>query len=76
MKLFSDSIVRIVRNSFSTILVRGIFGFARIIVLLLLAKTYGIREFGLFSLILIFMEIAKVVSDLGVDIVIHQKICR
>jgi O-antigen/teichoic acid export membrane protein len=58
-----------VRNSFSTILVRGIFGFARIIVLLLLAKTYGIREFGLFSLILIFMEIAKVVSDLGVDIV-------
>lgn len=69
MKLFSGSIVKIVRNSFSTILVRGTFGFARIVVLLLLAKTYGVREFGLFSLILIFMEIAKVVSDLGVDIV-------
>jgi O-antigen/teichoic acid export membrane protein len=69
MKLFPDSIVRVVRNSFSTVLVRGTFGFARIIVLLFLAKTYGVREFGLFSLILIFIEIAKVVCDLGVDIV-------
>ena len=69
MKLISDSIARILRNSFSTIIVRGAFGFARIIVLLFLAKTYGVREFGLFSLILIFIEIAKVASDAGVDIV-------
>ena len=69
MKLLSDSIARILRNSFSTVIVRGMFGFARIIVLLFLAKTYGVREFGLFSLILIFIEIAKVASDLGVDIV-------
>ena len=69
MKLISDSIARILRNSFSTIFVRGAFGFARIIVLLFLAKTYGVREFGLFSLILIFIEIAKVASDVGVDIV-------
>ena len=69
MKLISDSIARILRNSFSTIIVRGAFGFARIIVLLFLAKTYGVREFGLFSLILIFIEIAKVASDVGVDIV-------
>lgn len=69
MRIIPSSMQAIIRNSFSTVIVRGTFGFARILVLMALAKTYGPEEFGLFSLILIFIEISKVVSDFGVDIV-------
>jgi Membrane protein involved in the export of O-antigen and teichoic acid len=69
MNFLPLSIRAIVRNSFSTVIVRGTFGFARIIIFMLLAKTYGAAYFGLYSLILIIIEITKVVSDLGVDIV-------
>ncbi|MGD1046275.1 MAG: oligosaccharide flippase family protein [Bacteroidota bacterium] len=69
MNFLPLSIRAIVRNSFSTVIVRGTFGFARIIVFMILAKTYGATYFGLYSLILIIIEIAKVFSDLGVDIV-------
>jgi O-antigen/teichoic acid export membrane protein len=40
---------------------------------MILAKTYGATYFGLYSLILIIIEIAKVFSDLGVDIVSIRK---
>ena len=69
MNFLPSSIRAIVRNSFSTIIVRGTFGFARIIIFMILAKAYGAEYFGLYSLILIIIEIAKVFSDLGVDIV-------
>ena len=69
MNFLPPSIRAIVRNSFSTIIVRGTFGFARIIIFMILAKVYGAEYFGLYSLILIIIEIAKVFSDLGVDIV-------
>ena len=69
MNTLPSSIKAIVRNSFSTVIVRGTFGFARIIVFMILAKTYGATYFGLYSLILIIIEITKVFSDLGVDIV-------
>ncbi|MGD0590387.1 MAG: oligosaccharide flippase family protein [Bacteroidota bacterium] len=69
MNILPSSIRAIVRNSFSTVIVRGTFGFARIIIFMVLAKTYGAAYFGLYSLILIIIEITKVVSDLGVDIV-------
>ena len=73
MNIIPTSMKGIIRNSFSTVLVRGTFGFARILVLMVLAKIFGAKEFGLFSLILIFIEITKVVSDLGVDIVIIRR---
>ena len=69
MKLLSGSIVRIARNSFATVIVRGSFGLARIIILMVLAKIYGAYEFGLFSLALTFLEVTKVVADIGVDVV-------
>jgi O-antigen/teichoic acid export membrane protein len=50
-------------------IIRGAFGLSRIVILMLLARAYGAYEFGLFTLALTFMEITKVVSDLGVDIV-------
>ena len=73
MNFLPPSLRAIVRNSFSTIIVRGTFGFARIIIFMILAKVYGAEYFGLYSLILIIIEIAKVFSDLGVDIVSIRK---
>jgi len=74
MNFFPTSIRAIVRNSFSTVIVRGSFGFSRIIIFMILAKTYGAAYFGLYSLILLIIEIAKVFSDLGVDTVSIRKL--
>lgn len=69
MNILPDSIKKIARNSFSTVIVRGSFGLTRIIILMLIAKVYGPYAFGLFTLALTFMEITKVAADIGVDVV-------
>jgi len=50
-------------------MIRGAFGASRIVLLLLIARAVGASDFGKFALALSFIEIFKVVADLGLDIV-------
>lgn len=59
----------IIRNTGSTVVIRGLFGVARIILLLLIARKFGPAEFGRLSLVLSIIEIVRVFADFGVDLV-------
>ena len=63
------SIFHIARNTGATVLIRGGSGFARILLLLLVAKRFGPEDFGRLSLVLSLVEIVRVVADFGLDIV-------
>jgi O-antigen/teichoic acid export membrane protein len=57
-----------VRNTAATVLARGAFGLARILFLLFVARAYAPVEFGQLALALPFLEMFRVVGDLGVDV--------
>jgi len=57
----------IVKNTSATVVVRGTFGLARIVILLLIAGKFGPSEFGRLALALSIVDILKVVADLGID---------
>jgi O-antigen/teichoic acid export membrane protein len=59
----------IIKNTGSTVFIRGLFGVARIVVLLLIARQFGPSEFGRLSLVLSMVEIFKVMADFGLDTV-------
>ena len=59
----------IIKNTGSTIFIRGLFGTARIVLLLLIARQFGPLEFGRLSLVLSITEIFKVLADFGLDTV-------
>jgi O-antigen/teichoic acid export membrane protein len=63
------SLFNIARNTGATVLIRGGSGFARILLLLLVAKRFGPEDFGRLSLVLSLVEIVRVVADFGLDIV-------
>lgn len=54
--------------------IRGAFGLARIVVLLMIARKFGAGEFGQLALALSIIDISKVVADLGIDIIIIRRI--
>jgi O-antigen/teichoic acid export membrane protein len=65
-----NSIIRLLpifKNTSSTVVIRGLFGVARILVLLLVARQFAPEEFGRLSLILSITEIFKVFADFGLD---------
>lgn len=62
-------LIDIIRNTGSTIVIRGLFGITRIFLLLLIAKKFGPEGFGRLSLVLSLVEIVRVFADFGVDIV-------
>lgn len=57
----------IIKNTSATVIIRGAFGLARIVMLLLIARKFGPGEFGQLSLALSIVDILKVVADLGID---------
>lgn len=65
----NQTAISIVRNTASTIVIRGLFGITRILLLLLIAKRFGPEDFGRLSLVLSLVEIVRVFADFGVDIV-------
>lgn len=73
MKGYSDnkpgSILAIIKNTSATILVRGLSGLTRIILMLLIAKSFGPVDFGRLSLVLAVVELFKVIADFAVDVV-------
>ena len=67
MKSLFRNFLPIIKNTGSTVLIRGLFGVARIVVLLLITKQFGPTEFGRLSLVLSITEIFKVMADFGLD---------
>lgn len=70
---YGSSFPKVIKNTGATIFIRGCFGIARILLLLLIAKKFGPGDFGALSLALSFSEIFKVVADFGVDTVILRR---
>ncbi|MDZ7343791.1 MAG: oligosaccharide flippase family protein, partial [candidate division KSB1 bacterium] len=70
----NHSLFSILKNTSATIAIRGAFGLARIIVLLMIARKYGPSAFGQLALALSIIDIAKVIADLGMDIVMIRRI--
>lgn len=66
----------LIKNTGSTIIIRGLFGVARIVVLLFVAKHFGPEEFGRLSLVLSIIEIFKVMADFGIDTVTIRRFAR
>jgi O-antigen/teichoic acid export membrane protein len=68
MALSRSNLFSIFKNSAATVVARGAFGAARIVMLLLIASAFGAAEFGALSLALAFIEIFKVIADVGIDV--------
>jgi O-antigen/teichoic acid export membrane protein len=69
MNSLLQNFLPIIKNTGSTVLIRGLFGVARIFVLLLITKQFGPSDFGRLSLVLSITEIFKVMADFGLDTV-------
>jgi O-antigen/teichoic acid export membrane protein len=64
-----NGVYPIVRNTGATVVIRGVFGLARVFLMLLIARRFGPDDFGRLSLALSVMEVFRVVADAGVDTV-------
>ena len=63
------SFKELIKNSLSTLLVRGVLGGGRILILLLIARGFEPAEFGIFILVFSFIEVSKAVAEFGIDTV-------
>jgi O-antigen/teichoic acid export membrane protein len=70
----NNSLFSIIKNTSAAVAIRGAFGLARIIVLLVIARKFGPSEFGQLSLAISIIDIFKVIADLGVDTIIIRRI--
>src|SRR5208283_6009289 len=70
---FGSNFPKVIKNTSATIFIRGCFGIARILLLLLIARKFGPNDFGALSLALSVVEIFKVVADFGVDTIILRR---
>ncbi len=70
----SGNLFSIIKNTSATVIIRGLFGVVRIVILLLIARKFGPIEFGYISLAVPFIEIFKVAADLGIDTVSIKRI--
>jgi O-antigen/teichoic acid export membrane protein len=57
----------LIKNTSSTIIIRGLSGIVRIFVLLLITRQFGPAEFGRLALVISVTEIFKVMADIGLD---------
>lgn len=63
------SLKELIRNSLSTLFVRGVLGAGRILILLLIARGFEPAEFGIFILVFSFVEVSKAIAEFGIDTV-------
>src|SRR3989304_1770926 len=59
----------LIKNTSSTIIIRGLSGITRIVILLLITRQFGPVEFGRLALVISVTEIFKIMSDAGLDII-------
>lgn len=67
---------RILRNSGSVIISRGLMGLLKILALLYVARYLGSSEFGRLSIVLALLEIFRVLSDFGIETVVIRTLAR
>jgi O-antigen/teichoic acid export membrane protein len=63
----------ILENTIILVFIKGLTGIARAILFLLIAKKFGLHDFGRFSLVYSFVELFKMGSDIGVDTVLIRR---
>lgn len=73
MQSSSDRVLPIIKNTSSTVLVRGLIGLVRIILLLLIARKFGPADFGRLSLALSVVELFRFAADFGIDTVLIRQ---
>jgi O-antigen/teichoic acid export membrane protein len=59
----------LIKNTGSTIIIRGLSGITRIVILLLITRQFGPVEFGRLALVISVTEIFKIMADTGLDII-------
>jgi O-antigen/teichoic acid export membrane protein len=59
----------LIKNTSSTIIIRGLSGITRIVILLLITRQFGPLEFGRLALAISVTEIFKIMADAGLDII-------
>ena len=62
---FGSNFPKIIKNTSATIFIRGCFGIARILLLLLIARKFGPNDFGALSLALSVVEIFRLSPTLA-----------
>jgi PST family polysaccharide transporter len=63
------SFLPLIKNTGSTIIIRGLSGITRIVILLLITRQFGPVEFGRLALVISVTEIFKIMADTGIDII-------
>jgi O-antigen/teichoic acid export membrane protein len=61
------SFLPLIKNTSSTIIIRGLSGITRVVILLLITRQFGPVEFGRLALVISVTEIFKVMADIGLD---------
>ncbi len=64
----------LIKNTGSTIIIRGLSGITRIVVLLLITRQFGPIEFGRLALVISMTEIFKVMADIGLDTIAIRRL--
>ena len=69
IKISYGDFIPIIKNTSANIIIRGLFGIARVFLFLLIARKFGPEDFGRLSLVISIVEIFRVLADFGVDTV-------
>jgi len=72
----NSNVSRIIKNTGANVFIKGLYGLTRIILLLLIARKFGPENFGSLSLVISVVEIFRVLTDFGVDIVTIRRFSR
>ena len=64
-----QTLLPLIKNTGSTIIIRGLSGITRVVILLIITRQFGPVEFGRLALVISVTEIFKVMSDAGLDII-------
>ncbi len=64
----------LIKNTGSTIIIRGLSGITRVFILLLITRQFGPVEFGRLVLVLSVTEIFKVMADIGLDTIAIRRL--
>lgn len=62
-----QTLLPLIKNTGSTIIIRGLSGITRVFILLLITRQFGPVEFGRLVLVISVTEIFKVLADIGLD---------
>jgi O-antigen/teichoic acid export membrane protein len=69
-----QTLLPLIKNTGSTIIIRGLSGITRIVILLLITRQFGPIEFGRLALAISVTEIFKVMADIGLDTIAIRRL--